>query len=249
MYQRNSNSAFFLDSLGHVFAELTAKRSVSPSWLLTDSGLLGEVFRGPFQQDAHEFLLAVLSACDAECASGIDAPGPTMIGQLFTGEVTSSMKCRLCGFEVVNRTQYYDITIPMNSGDVAAAVDSAVSATEVPAPGQCEGCGCTNCLLRGHSYRSFPLILILTMLRFDNELRKIEDFMAFPKKLSVPGGLEYELYGMVVHNGRLIRHGHFFAFVKDEGGVWYRADDVCVYRVKEEAVLRACPYVLFYKRV
>jgi ubiquitin C-terminal hydrolase len=85
-------------------------------------------------------------------------------------------------------------------------------------------------------------------MRFDNALAKIEDFLSFPKTLAVQGQYEYELYALVLHNGRLISHGHFVAFVRDQQENWYRADDLCMYRMKEDAVFTSCPYVLFYKR-
>jgi uncharacterized UBP type Zn finger protein len=250
LYQDNSDSAFFLDSLGHIFCDLESKRSVTPSWLLTDSGLLGDVFKGPFQQDAHEFLLALLDICDTECANASPSSSPTMIGRFFAGEVMIHLKCSHCGFEVLNGTPYYDITVPVReSPDLTAALEKIISSQELLVQGQCECCGQIDCLSRSNRYTSFPLILIVTLMRFDNQLRKIEDFFEFPKKLNVGDGLDYELYGMVLHAGKFMRRGHFTAVVRDENDAWYRADDVCVFRVKEEAVMKACPYFLFYKRV
>jgi ubiquitin C-terminal hydrolase len=87
-------------------------------------------------------------------------------------------------------------------------------------------------------------------LRCDNELRKIEDYVKFPNILAVGNeGILYQLYGLIVHEGKVINHGHFMAFVRDQNDVWYRADDMCVFKATTEAVMLSRPYLLFYKRV
>jgi ubiquitin carboxyl-terminal hydrolase 36/42 len=250
LYQDNADSAFFLDSLAHLFADLHSRRSVTPAWILTDSQILGDRFRGPLQQDAHEFLLALLDQCDTECANASPSAPPTMIGRFFAGEVIVKLSCAQCGFEVSTRNPYFDIGVPMREAtDLAAALEAITKPQEVAVQGQCECCGATDCLTRASQYTAFPLILIVTLIRFDNQLRKIEDFFEFPKMLELGGGLAYELYAMVLHAGKLMRRGHFSAIVRDENDVWYRADDVCIFKMKEEAVMRSCPYFLFYKRV
>jgi ubiquitin carboxyl-terminal hydrolase 36/42 len=129
-----------------------------------------------------------------------------------------------------------------------AAIETITSAAELPIPGQCGHCKGTGTLTKASNFTKLPLILIVTMMRFDSSLKKIEEFLQFPPNLIIHEQLEYSLYALIVHNGRLISHGHFVAYVRDSRGIWYRADDVCVYRVKEEIVFGLCPYVLFYKR-
>jgi ubiquitin C-terminal hydrolase len=77
-------------------------------------------------------------------------------------------------------------------------------------------------------------------------MRKIDDFIEYPEVIG-DGEHRYGLYAMIAHEGRGINHGHFFAFVRDQEGVWYKADDVCVFRVKAQVVMHARPYVLFYR--
>ena len=55
-------------------------------------------------------------------------------------------------------------------------------------------------------------------------------------------------HNYIIHEGRLINHGHYISYFADETGTWYRADDIVVYKVKHEQVMKLHPYVLFYKR-
>jgi uncharacterized UBP type Zn finger protein len=250
IYQRNSSAAFFLDSLGRIFSELNSRRSTSPTWILQDAGQLADRFRRPLQQDSHEFLLHLLDALDGECIAALPGGGDTMISQYFACELTVTLTCCSCGASSSRETKCHDIGVPMREfSDVEAAVRAITSAAAITVPGQCEYCGTRDQLVKANHFTSLPLILIVTLMRFDNALTKVEDFLSFPKTLVVQGRYEYELYALVLHNGRLISHGHFVALVRDQQENWYRADDVCVYRMKEDAVFTSCPYVLFYKRI
>jgi ubiquitin carboxyl-terminal hydrolase 36/42 len=248
LYQQHTNSAFFLDSFARVFSEMGNKRSASPTWILRDAGQIAATFSRPIQQDAHEFLMHLLERFDRECAAGIE--GKTIVGHFFTCEVTIKIKCHHCGAVSSRNTKAQDIEVPMREFPMlAAAIETITSAVEIPIPGKCEHCKGTGTLTKASHFTKFPLVLIVTMMRFDNALKKIEDFLEFPTELRVHNQLEYRLYALILHDGRQISHGHFVACVRDNNGIWYRADDVCVYRIKEEVVFGLCPYVLFYKRV
>jgi uncharacterized UBP type Zn finger protein len=250
MYQHNSSSAFFLDSFGHIFSEISRRRSTSPTWILSDSALLDDQFRLPIQQDAHEYLLHLIDAFQRECMAAMAGPSETMISHFFTCNLTVTLHCTACGATESRDTTSNDLTIPMREyPDLAAAVAAVTSGAKIAIPGQCDACGESGSLTKASHFTQLSLILIVTLMRFDNSLRKIEDWIGFPRTLTVCECAEYELYALIVHDGRMLTHGHFVAFVRDELNVWYKVDDVCVFRVKEEVVLESCPYVLFYKCV
>lgn len=48
---------------------------------------------------------------------------------------------------------------------------------------------------------------------------------------------EYELYGVLVHQGHSMHSGHYYCFVKAPNGVWNRCDDSSVGQVRR----RLCP--------
>lgn len=251
LYQANADSAFFLDSLAHIFSEMETSRSGSPAWILTDSGLIRETFRRPIQQDAHEYLLDLLNVLESECQRAM-AKGSceTIISHFFCGEMAINFECHRCGSCANHRSRYHDIEVPISEyEDLSSAIAAMTNRTEVVASSQCEHCGVDGDVTKSCTFVTFPLILVITLMRFDNACKKIEDFFPFPKTLIVGDGQEYTLYAMILHDGRLISHGHFVAYVMDQHENWYKADDVCIYRLKEEAVMSSCPYVLFYKRV
>ena len=253
MYQTNSESAFFLDCFAHIFSEIESNKSMNPTWLLTDSYLIRETFRKPIQQDAHEYLLAILNVFEKECRMCFEGDQKetkeTIIEHFFGGCLSIDMRCHNCGTVVTRKTKFYDITIPFREyQNLQEAISAITSSSEIEISGQCENCKETGEMTKTNHFTKYPLVLIITFLRFDNNMKKIEDFFKFQRVLLV-GNYKYELYAMILHDGRFINHGHFIAFVMDENHVWYKADDVSIYRIKEEAVMKSCPYVLFYKRI
>jgi ubiquitin carboxyl-terminal hydrolase 36/42 len=237
-----------LDSFGHIFSQLNYKKSVCPEWVLADKSLINPRFQGAKQEDAHEFLIQLLSRFDEECVTAIFRPeDSTVIDHFFRWQVQSTVTCQNCHCQTENTAEFVDWTIPIGEfSDLTEALASYTSERPVCLQGACEHCHCCS-LTRTDHIDNYPLILIATMMRFDNDLRKIDDFMAFPESVSLPGG-RYELYSIIVHEGKVISHGHFLSYVKDGNGNWYKADDLTVFKSKGEAVLGMRPYILFYKR-
>lgn len=292
MYQQNSDSAFFLDSFAHIFSEMESNKTLTPTWLLTDAHYIGDTFKQPIQQDAHEYLLAVLQIFQNECVRSVMPPATpdqqadkseqndtkikvgnfkeafeaksgvnlsesikpavfdTMIDHFFVGNITVQMKCHSCDCEIHRRTKFYDLTIPIREySDLQTALSSITATSEHVITDECENCKKTSRITKTTSHTKYPLILIVTLLRFDNLCKKIEDFFEFQQTITVEE-IQYELYAMILHDGRLISHGHFVAFVMDQNNVWYKADDRCIYKIKEDQqVYTSCPYVLFYKQI
>jgi uncharacterized UBP type Zn finger protein len=249
MYQANATTAFFLDSFGHIFSQLNYKKSVCPDWLLTDKALIHPQFQGVKQEDSHEFLIKLLARFDDECFAALSQPDEsTFISHFFKWQVRTTITCENCHSETENAVECFDWTIPIcQSSDLGQILETYTSGQ--PAHLQCPCEHCMNCsLVRTDHIDNYPLILIATMLRFDNDLRKIDDFMAYPEVLHLRGG-DYELYSIIVHEGKVISHGHFLSYVKDENRNWHKADDLTVFKSKSETALGMKPYILFYKRI
>jgi uncharacterized UBP type Zn finger protein len=253
MYQRNSAGPFFLDSFAHIFRQMEANKSACPDWFIHDTGTLNDSYRRPVQQDSHEFLLNLLSRFNQECLTGMDfgfAPPETLLSHFFTWRTSSQIRCENCSTSHKD-VELIDWTVPLRAGipDLATAMCDLTSEDPVRIPVLCEDCGIAGRCIKLSCIVCFPLVLVATLMRFDNQLRKIDDFVEYPEVLVVRGQHHYQLYAMILHEGRVINHGHFFAYVRDQNDVWYKADDVCVYRVKSAVVMRATPYVLFYKMI
>jgi ubiquitin C-terminal hydrolase len=129
-------------------------------------------------------------------------------------------------------------------------MDEMTSSRAVPASSACDQCNDTDRVTELKAVREYPLILVVTLLRFDGDSRKIDDFIAYPDKLAIEGGMySSQLCGMIEHEGKVTTHGHFVGFVTDQNDDWYREDDLCAFRAKRETVMNARPYILVYKRI
>ncbi|GAV58132.1 UCH domain-containing protein, partial [Cephalotus follicularis] len=63
----------------------------------------------------------------------------------------------------------------------------------------------------------------------------------------ISGSLDYDLYGMIVHDGRYASSGHYYAYIRDSSS-WYKLDDEDFSPISEQEVLKQKVYILFYKR-
>lgn len=162
----------------------------------------------------------------------------------------SKVQCENFGYSIRNKTRFNDIGIPIHEyKDTQEAVDDITSPTTIDFEGKCQHCGSTHLKQTKH-FERFTLVLILTQLRFDNSCKKLEEFLNFPEIINADEGrIQYRLITMIVREGRLINHGHYIAYVRNEEGTWYKTDDTLIYKVNDEVVMNSCPYVMFYHQI
>jgi ubiquitin carboxyl-terminal hydrolase 36/42 len=229
-------------------------KAVCPDWFIKDSADLHERFKGPMQQDAHEYFIALLGRFRRECCNAVGArfmEPETLLTHYFSWKLKSNVLCSGCGFVEDKTVDFVDWTVPVREvRNIATVVNELTVGEPVRMHGPCPHCGAMGSCMKTTVPVACPLILTMTLMRFDNQLRKVDEFVEYPDILHVRGGeYSYQLYGMIVHEGRVINHGHFFAYVRDKDGVWYKADDLCVFRVKPAVVMNTTPYVLFYRMI
>lgn len=253
MYQANKEGAFFLDSFAHLFSLMDKNKSICSDWLITDSHYIREIYQPPFQQDAHEFLLNILDKFNQECKKALNCNDlnscPTFISRMFFGKISTSMMCKKCKNSNRYTSTFSDISIPIRKYEsVEEALNEMYTSIPYKADGKCENCSKGNCLFVSKEIVQFPPILILTLMRFDNQCKKIDDFLEYQKYITIgENKAKYQLYAMIIHEGRMINHGHFISYVMNAQGIWYKTNDTCVFKIKEEKVFEQIPYVLFYK--
>ena len=82
----------------------------------------------------------------------------------------------------------------------------------------------------------FPSVLIVTLKRFTNSIRKNQSLVDFPfdnldlSKYVIgydPKSFNYELYGICNHTGGVMG-GHYYAYVKNANEKWYEFNDARV---------------------
>lgn len=132
---------------------------------------------------------------------------------------------------------------------------------------KCEKCGRKTRATKKYSIRSAPNILVVHLKRFDSShVGKLSHYVAYPETLQLPGlvnnnnsmglegggsGVQYKLYGVLVHLGYTSHSGHYYSYVRGppHGQQWYKADDTSVSAVSASDALAQNAYILFYSKV
>jgi hypothetical protein len=129
----------------------------------------------------------------------------------------------------------------------------------------CDNCGRNQDAVKESLLEELPEILLITLLRFDHTPEKVCSVVEIPPSLSLspsPGApeeqaaVQYELFGVVTHEGRTRQSGHYYSFVRQLNEThWLRCDDS---KVSGSSFQRAVnpesptehetPYLLFYMR-
>ncbi|CAN0116678.1 unnamed protein product, partial [Ectocarpus sp. 13 AM-2016] len=236
---------------------------------------IGEKFRRGRQEDAHEFLRHLV---DKMVGSYLERRGvdpfahdrlaeTTPIHLVFGGYLRSQLKCSGCGFCSDTFDPFMDLAmnvekvdssgVAMNERSLQAAL-RRFTAPETLGAGNEWKCGGCNKLVDAEKNLSVfkpPNALVFQLKRFGftNGPRKANDHISFGDKLNLEvSGPErranYDLTGVVVHSGKTMSSGHYYAYVRSSAGCWARMNDSVVTKVTLDTVLKDKAYVLFYTR-
>jgi len=102
----------------------------------------------------------------------------------------------------------------------------------------------------------FPEVLIVTLKRFTNSIRKNQCLVDFPlddldlSKYIVgydKNSFKYELYGICNHRGGVMG-GHYYAYVKKANNNWYEFNDATVNIININKLKTPAAYCFFYRK-
>lgn len=230
---------------------------VDPGTITKHPDRLSQCLRPYQQEDAHEFLRALLGTL-------------TMNGQnktlssLFDGLLESAVTCLSCGAPSLTRDRYMDISLDIHASHVETLTDALKEFTKAETLSgdnkvHCSKCDCKRPSTKELRLATAPSILVCHLKRFafnsfgevtrigkkvDFPLRiEIGDFMSRVNKARPP---PYELVAVLVHQGQSCEHGHYIAFVK-KNGEWYKCNDSQVTQVDVSIVLSQQAYILLYE--
>ncbi|KAI8062881.1 hypothetical protein BC940DRAFT_278341 [Gongronella butleri] len=225
------------------------------------------------QEDAHEFMLALLSAMHKATVRDFkqsevtnEKESTSFIYSIFGGEMQSNVTCPHCKDVSVTPQNFLDLGIDISSSQKGYSTHPSVIGAlhSYIQPEPVEGYTCPSCKRQGTvskkmTVNALPPMLILQVKRFGYSyygLHKKRDFVAFQETLDMapfvthPSKLtkssKYQLYAVLVHMGSDCHSGHYYAFVKAPNGQWYCMDDESVSPVSFSEVQRAQAYMLFY---
>jgi len=233
--------------------------------LLTFSQRFYCSFRMGRQEDAHEYLIALLDAMHERSIAGIPKPPPdveftSFIYRIFGGRIRSQVKCTSCNYESNTYDPFLDLSLEINH---ASSVDKALK--RFTAIESLDGANKYKCPKENRSVRAVkrmtvetaPSVLVIQLKRFEFSMsgRKVSKQVEFDPVLDLSPYMSqrpstpamYDLYGVLVHQGHSMHSGHYFCFVKGgANGDWHKFDDTRVNLTAERNVLGQSAYILFY---
>ncbi len=212
----------------------------------------------PYQQeDAHEFLRALLSTL---VMNGHNK----QLSSLFDGLLESAVTCQTCGRASLTRDRYMDLSLDINSPDISTLDDALYEYTKTEVLDLDNAVFCPKCdkkrsVTKGLRLATAPSILVCHLKRFafDNygrlirlhkkikfdESLEIGDYMSNLNKARPP---PYDLVGILVHQGHTCASGHYLAFVK-KNDEWFKCNDSVVTKVDQATVFDQQAYIMMYE--
>ncbi|KAL3629613.1 hypothetical protein CASFOL_026835 [Castilleja foliolosa] len=225
-------------------------------------------FRNARQEDAHEYMVNLLESMHKCCLpSGVPSESPgayekSLVHKIFGGRLRSQVKCMQCSYCSDKFDPFLDLSLEIVRADSLLKALGHFTAKEQLDGGakqyQCQQCKHKVKALKQLTIHQAPHVLTVHLKRFSAHApgRKIDNKIAFGPTLDLKpfvtgpydGGLQYTLYGVLVHAGWSTHSGHYYCFVRTSSGMWHSLDDNQVYQVSEKKVLEQKAYMLFYVR-
>ena len=103
---------------------------------------------------------------------------------------------------------------------------------------------------------SLPSVMIIDLKRWHEYKHKLHQLVSVPLvdadfskyiKGYNPASYVYDLFGVCNHGGG-VGGGHYTATIKNANGKWYEINDTLVNEIKEDKVISAHSYCLFYRK-
>ena len=190
------------------------------------------------QEDAHEYLTKFLSRIESALQY---TDHPTLINDLFEGEVCDQLKCPNCGIIRDKRTPFTNISLDSSDHGTLAQSLEQYGAPEIISDFCCEKCNQRVNVEKTTHIVKLPSYFIIQLKLFEFDYvymrrRKLKPLFTFPMKIDFSQSLHltetqsYSLKGTVVHMGSA-DSGHYYSYIRDdeqEGSEWNEFNDEIV---------------------
>ena len=225
-------------------------------------------FRLGRQEDAHEYLIALLDAMHDRSISGMN-PKPSreleytsFIYRIFGGKIRSQLKCTQCDYESNTYDPFLDLSLEITRAHSVQKALQRFTAGEVLDGANSYKCPKQNTMVKAvkrMTIEDVPNVLIVQLKRFEfsRSGRKISKHVDFDPVLDISPFMShppkhaalYDLYGILVHQGHSMHSGHYYCFLKGTGGgEWHKFDDTRVCATSSRNAMGQSPYILFYTK-
>ncbi|KAL5969006.1 Ubiquitin carboxyl-terminal hydrolase 36 [Taenia solium] len=257
--QQNNHS--LVPQPGSDILSRTSFGSTTPALFTTNVRAVCPNLRVYAQEDAHEYLLGLLSRMEESVVSGVGKlPRSTLdtnvIRRIFGGVTRSEVTCNTCHKVSLRNDQWFNLSMDITCARSLQQCLVNYAQTEI-----LQGANaykCETCQQLRHAKRCCrvfraPPILIVQFNRFSRS-QKLDFHVDFPASFNMRPHMTpssgppviYHLYATLNHEGITCRSGHYVAFSKRRNQ-WFFHNDNVVTSTTQEYVLRQSPYLLFYQ--
>jgi len=242
---------------GNFFPTFVRHNVVDPGSITRHVNRLSPCLRPYQQEDAHEFLRALLSTLTMEGRN-------RQLSSLFDGLLESSVTCQTCLHASITRDRYMDISLDIYQDDVIDLVGALEKFIETEILDEDNKVYCSKCKMKkvvskGLRLATAPTILVCHLKRFAFDMyggtTRLGKYIKYPYQLEIREFMSrvnrgnpppYVLVGVLVHSGERCDSGHYLAYVKS-GNDWYKANDSIITNVDLKTVLSQNAYMLLYE--
>ena len=248
--------------------------AIKPISIVQRLKYINKSFQFGRQEDAHEFLRYVLDHMWKACLINVNindkdtkldprTKETTYINQIFGGYHRSQVLCLTCNSRSNTFDFFMDFILDIRG---AKSLEEALRKfTQAETLERENAYQCGTCRKKVTARKRFtifkaPNVATFQLKRFDSDKifgGKITKFISYPEELDLrpfmsdsasKPAINYHLNAVLVHVGHSSNSGHYFCFIKNSYGHWYRMDDANVSMVSRNFVLQQQAYLLFYTR-
>lgn len=229
---------------------LSNKNRAAETRILTDAfgWNSAEVFT---QQDVQEFSCLLLDSFEKKCDI---SKKRNFIRELFRGEIENYIQCCDVNYRSSRNEHFYDIQLPIKDrNNIFESFDAYTEEEDLKGDnkydaGQEYG---KQDAVKGLKFRSLPPILLLHLRRFEYDFHldrnvKITTKHDLSESINLSKYVkdskennsewDFELFGILTHQGSSAGSGHYITFIRPEMGNWYKFNDEYVSNVSFDYV-------------
>lgn len=251
------NGGFFGSIFGSGSSSPPQRDAVDPGNITRNVHKLCRTLRPYQQEDAHEFLRALLSGLVMEGQN-------RKLSALFDGLLESAVTCQTCRYTSLTRDRYMDLSLDIADRSVTDLPQALRNFTKTELLDEDNMVECGRCkekrvVSKGLRLATAPTVLVVQLKRFAfdmyGRMTRLNKDVKYPLRLEIGKYMSkanratpppYELVGVLVHSGRTCDSGHYLSYVKS-GRKWYKANDSVVSEVSEDVAMNQKPYILVYE--